>query len=262
MLSTATLRNVWAPACKPANLVRVPLHGDGAINIDRRCIEAFTALNTILRLHNYRTRKADTGAYNCRRITGGAGYSLHAYGIAADINWQTNPYTSGRIRTDMPAAMVADIKKIRTRNGRPVFRWGGDYKTVKDAMHYEVVCSPADLATGIDPASASGTAPSTFSGLRTGDRGEGVKFLQAMLNILAAAGMRDGATGQPGRQIATDAAYGPDTRAAVAEFQTFARAMQALAGNKPADLLAVDGIAGPATLGAISFWVPVALGAE
>lgn len=111
-------------------------------------IPAVAALDARLRAHNYRTRKADTGAYNCRKITGGSGYSLHAYGIALDINWQSNPYGPTLV-TDMPAAMVADIKAIRTRNGKQVWRWGGDYAGNKDAMHFEIVCSPADLATGI-----------------------------------------------------------------------------------------------------------------
>lgn len=259
MLSTSALRNAWAPACNAGSFVRLPLHGAGAITVDRRCVEAFAALNAALRHHDYRTRKADTGAYNCRKITGGKGYSLHAYGIAADLNWNTNGYTTGPIITDMPSAMVADIKAIRTNNGKTVFRWGGDYRSVKDAMHYEVVCTPADLATGIKASTVAGATPATFRGLRPGDKGEGVEFLQSMLNLLASAGLRNGPTGKPGRQIAVDGDYGPATRAAVGEFQTFARAMQGLAGVAPKDLLAIDGIAGPDTLGAIAFWVPFAL---
>lgn len=153
MTTTATLRNWWHPPCKTKGDVLV---------------EAYEALDHCLRQHDYAPRKIDTGAYNCRRITGGTGYSLHAYApgppftfwngtrvttaLAVDLNWQTNPYGRTLI-TDMPRAMVADIKAIRTRNGRQVWRWGGDYRGNRDAMHYEVVCSPADLATGIDPRS-------------------------------------------------------------------------------------------------------------
>ena len=42
--------------------------------------------------HGYRIREQDTGGYACRKITGGTQPSLHSYGIAADVNWQTNPY--------------------------------------------------------------------------------------------------------------------------------------------------------------------------
>ena len=156
MLTTTQLRNAWGPPCAAASTrVTIDLHGAGRITVDRRTEAAFRALNACLKAHGYPTRRADTGAYNCRRITGGTGYSLHAYGIAADLNWQTNPY--GRsLKTDMPPAMRAAIKAIRTRNGRQVFGWGGDYRTNKDAMHFEVVCTPGDLATGIDPATVPG----------------------------------------------------------------------------------------------------------
>lgn len=159
MLTTSQLRKAWGPPCRPASWrVTIALHGDGRITVDTRTQAAFAALNACLRAHGYRTRRSDTGAYNCRRITGGTGYSLHAYGIAADLNWQTNPY-SKRLITDMPPAMVAAIKAIRTRNGRQVFGWGGDYRTNKDAMHFEVVCTPGDLATGIDPRTVPGQEP-------------------------------------------------------------------------------------------------------
>lgn len=149
MLSTSQLRAAWAPACKPASSrITISLYGNGRITVDRRCEQAFRSLDKCLVRHNYKTRAADTGAYVCRRITGGSGYSLHAYGIAADLNWNSNPYGK-RLITDMPPAMVRDIKALRTRNGKQVFGWGGDYRTNKDAMHFEVVCTPADLATGI-----------------------------------------------------------------------------------------------------------------
>lgn len=158
-LATSTLRTLYAPACT----------GRGAMFLD-----AYRALDACFRAHGYRVRKDDTGAYNCRRITGGTGYSLHAYGpadrftfwtgvtiataLAVDINWQTNPY-GRRLVTDMPPAMIAAIKAIRTRSGRQVWRWGGDYSGNKDAMHFEIVCSPQDLATGIDPATVPGHTP-------------------------------------------------------------------------------------------------------
>jgi hypothetical protein len=134
--------------------VTLPLYGEGRVTVDRRIVEAVHALNACLERHRYPTRRNDTGAYNCRKITGGTGYSLHAYGIALDINWQSNPY-GPKLITNMPSAMVNDIKAIRTKGGALVWRWGGDYKNNKDAMHYEVACSPAALATGI----AGSTAP-------------------------------------------------------------------------------------------------------
>lgn len=127
-------------------------------------LAAYAALDAVLRKHNYRPRANVTGAYNCRRITNGSGYSLHAYGpgsryrfwtgvtvdtaVAVDINWDRNPY-GPRLVTDMPRAMIDDIYRIRTRNGQQVWAWGGYYSGSKDAMHFEIVCSKASLATGI-----------------------------------------------------------------------------------------------------------------
>lgn len=148
MASTSELRSLWAPPCNSGTFVTLTLHGGGRVSVDPRMLDAVLCLDAILKAWDYRTRQADTGAYNCRQITGGSGYSLHAYGIALDLNWSTNPYGPTLI-TDMPAGMVDDITALRTNNGRRVWEWGGSWSGNKDAMHYEVDCGPADLATGI-----------------------------------------------------------------------------------------------------------------
>lgn len=158
MLATSTLRDLYDPPCGHKG---------------HRYLAAYTALDTVLHRHGYAPRAGVTGAYNCRKITGGSGYSLHAYGVGAlftfwsgvrvatslavDINWDTNPY-GPRLVTDMPRAMIDDITRIRTRSGAQVWRWGGYYRGNKDAMHFEIVCHPDDLATGIDPTTIRGPA--------------------------------------------------------------------------------------------------------
>jgi len=149
MLSTTALRREWGPQCFPSSrAVRIDLHGEGRIYVRPEVVPAFRALDAVLVRHGYRTRRADTGALVCRRITGGTGVSLHGLGIAVDLNWLTNPY-GRRLVTDMSPAMVADIKRIVTVDGVRVFGWGGDYRSVKDAMHWEIVCTRAQLARGI-----------------------------------------------------------------------------------------------------------------
>lgn len=149
-LTTSQLRSVWGPPCN-VRLARYAFRaGAGVVSVDARIIPAVQALDATMLAHRYTTRAADTGAYVCRQITGGTGYSLHAYGIAIDINWSTNPYSAAnRLITDMPPAMVSDITAMRTASDAPVWGWGGNYRSIKDTMHYEVVCTPADLATGI-----------------------------------------------------------------------------------------------------------------
>jgi len=155
MRSTAELRILWAPACT-APFARLNLYGEGVVTVDVLIVDAVKALNAVLIDWDYRTRRADTGAYNCRQITGGTNYSLHAYGTAIDINWQTNPYGHHLI-TDMPIGMIEAIEGIRTAGGVQVWRWGGRYSNNKDAMHFEVVASPAELARGIQSQTTTNT---------------------------------------------------------------------------------------------------------
>lgn len=155
MRSTAELRILWAPACT-APFARLNLYGEGVVTVDVLIVDAVKALNAVLIDWDYRTRRADTGAYNCRQITGGRSYSLHAYGIAVDLNWSTNPYGHHLI-TDMPIGMIEAIEGIRTAGGVQVWRWGGRYSNNKDAMHFEVVASPAELARGIQSQTTTNT---------------------------------------------------------------------------------------------------------
>lgn len=251
--STSTLRSWWAPPCR-GPWATVTLYGGGEVTVRPAIVEAVKALDAVLRVYGYKATPPDCGAYNCRTITGGSGYSLHAYGIALDINWQDNPYGK-RLITDMPKAMVAAIKAIRTKGGKQVWRWGGDYSGNKDAMHWEIICSPADLAKGVNWATVPGKAqpggsnPPTSpikAGYEQGDKGDGVGFLQAMLNIIT--------TSFPlGNHLAlkADKQYGKGTAARVQEFQRFA--------TKAGMPLVPDGKAGPATLAAIGRFVPVAM---
>jgi len=147
-VSTQAIRNQWSPPCAPGAVV-VKFPSGAKISVDPRAGEAFGALAVTTEAFGYNVRPGDTGAYNCRRITGGSGYSLHAYKIAADLNWTTNFY-GRRLVTDMPPAMTSAIKGIRTNSGQTIFRWGGDYSGNKDAMHFEIIVSPAVLASGVN----------------------------------------------------------------------------------------------------------------
>lgn len=172
--STTELRQLWSQyECKPNAMVRIDFGPDNIL-VAPPTAEAFKALATVLLSHGYKIRVGDTDSYNCRTITGGAGRSLHSYGIALDINWNTNPYSdhpgvrdpkfsnkatqeeraldvkSGAADTDMTEAMIADALAITTRTGKRVFEWGGNWQSVKDAMHFEIDLSPSELAEGID----------------------------------------------------------------------------------------------------------------
>lgn len=152
MLSQSQIRYAWSPRCT-GPWARVDLYGAGAVTVKAAIVPAVKALDRVLTAYKYATRAADTGAYNCRMNTSGTAWSMHAYGIALDLNWQSNPYSSV-LRTDMlrygDGRMPHRICAIRTNNGKQVWNWGGFWSGNKDAMHYEIVCSPADLRTGIN----------------------------------------------------------------------------------------------------------------
>lgn len=216
MRSTTELRKLWAPACDFSKRTLTLHTGATLAGLNEIGFEAFQALDAVMRSFRYSPRSNspsawETGAYNCRKITNGSGYSLHAYGIAVDINARTNPY-GPRLVTDMPFAMVAAVKAIRTKKGIPVFRWGGDYRTNKDAMHYELVVSPEEMRAGIDWSTASIEPPNpadprTWPTLRRGDKGPSIRKLK---ELLSEAGYDDVEGGN---------SFGARTREAVRSYQ-------------------------------------------
>ena len=79
----------------------------------------------------YKLDKAkDDWGYANKNISGTQTPSNHSWGLAVDLNASRNPFVTGAIVTDMPSWMP----NLWNRYG---FRWGGNYNSVKDAMHYE-----------------------------------------------------------------------------------------------------------------------------
>lgn len=130
-LSSTSTKRYWSPRCRGPWAV-VTLYGGGRVYIRPAIVEATKALDAILRTYNYKTYASQTGAFSCRPVAGTSSWSLHAYGVAMDINWLRNLY-SYRLVTDMNLNMPADISRIRTNNGRQVWQWGG-YWRKKDCL--------------------------------------------------------------------------------------------------------------------------------
>lgn len=111
----------------------------------------------------------------------------------------------------------------------------------------------AGLIPGVNYSAHPAPRPPNQGGglvLGPGSRGASVRFLQAMLNIVTPY--------RKGKRIAEDGEYGPQTQAAVAEFDRFADGMAKLAGGKgvPQD----NGLADATTASALAWWVPAILG--
>jgi hypothetical protein len=236
MRSTAALRAAWSEwECKEARMVMADF-GPDRIRVVPFTKDAWTALAQVMAEHDYRIRPADTDSYNCRRITGGTGLSLHAYGIALDVNWDTNPYLktpdgrkvrfsqrrsqdaraedvkAGAADTDMTPEMIGDVRAIKTVDGNAVFAWGGDFKASKDSMHFQLDVTPDQMLRGIDwsthavTVAAAAAAPAAF--VKLGDVGPEVAYYQRKLERLS-----------PTPPGGGDGSYGKQTAASVLAFQ-------------------------------------------
>lgn len=88
----------------------------------------------------------NTSAFNCRAVTGGTGWSVHAFGRAIDINPVENPYvTRSQVLPDAGRAFLdrADRRPGMIVAGDVVWStarfvgwgWGGDWSSLKDYQH-------------------------------------------------------------------------------------------------------------------------------
>lgn len=180
----------WATGKRVTFLASSALGGSISLIFHPKTEEAFRALSVVFNAHSYEFRETAGGSVSCRKITGGTKTTLHAHGVAMDINPSKNRYSTSRgliqwgRQTDMSKQMIADVEAIRTNNGKPVFEWGGRWYNIKDAMHFQVSkCSPNDLATGINWSTVNGEQGEVDDmALKRGDKGNAVtKFQKALM---------------------------------------------------------------------------------
>jgi D-alanyl-D-alanine carboxypeptidase/Putative peptidoglycan binding domain len=124
----ADLMAAFGKPCKQGDFVAVEVFGKtipfqrrGANQLLRAAMKAYLVDYEVFRIESF----------NCRKTTSGTSWSAHAWAGAVDINPETNPFTSGKLVSDMPKAFVNAF----TSEG---FGWGGAWKTVKDAMHFSL----------------------------------------------------------------------------------------------------------------------------
>jgi hypothetical protein len=219
------------PQCGGArgNLVTVTADRSGArFSVHRRISVLFDACIDTMELRGYLCKPPQSGAYNCRQIAGTNSSSLHAWALAADINWTDNPYTtSGRYK--MPLWVPREVF------GPYGFAWGGDYSgSKKDYMHVEFMGTPAQADEQTRRRIAAVAPPSTVS---TGRR----------LLRLTTPNMRGDDVIEVQKVLArwygfaaswVDGVYGPGTAEQVRRLQR---------GVPPQPVLDADGIVGSAT---------------
>lgn len=223
MASTSTKRLWWAgEECQKQRRFPSVFILSRSTPVHPWTVEAWKAFHEVLARHGFESVTAQGAwAYNCRLITGGSGYSLHAYGIACDVDPELNPYIGRMVpfswdKTTFTKEQVDALYAIRTNNGKRVFMWGGYWISVKDYMHWEIDVSPKDLMTGIDPTTVAGGNKEddmAFLPISLGDgtgsrefKKSDVAYVQNLLNDAFGAG------------LTTDGVYGSNTAAAVAKY--------------------------------------------
>ena len=177
----------------------------------------------------YDLRPADTGGYNFRAMRGSSSTSFHSWGLAVDLNWQTNPMTrrGGPVRTDMPRWLIT----LWEDHG---FRWGGRWN---DAMHFEFRGSPGEAdrfarilgqhpiapnrSPAVEAALVFDPAKCAFSlwplstskpTLRVGSSGDAVRYAQAVMRC----------KGSGHHDIPIDGDFGQLTKSTVEAYQRWA----------------------------------------
>jgi len=193
--STAALRNAWREyRCATNRMVQLRIFGKWNTPVNPKTVDAWRALESTLAAAGYDVHRA--WVYVCRNIAGQKAASLHAYGLAIDIDHAgprcnvNNPTPDlrkvrfstaatklercrdvqrGVADTAFTPEQVAAVEAIRTVDGHQVFAWGGRWPTTKDTMHFQINVTPQELARGIAPETVGSERGATISGSDTGE---------------------------------------------------------------------------------------------
>jgi hypothetical protein len=111
----------------------------------------------------------NTSAFNDRPVAGGTSLSMHAYGLAIDLNPVENPFLEGlgaarRVspgggeryldRSDIRPGMAETVTDVFADNGFLI--WGGDWHDPVDYQHFQL---PREMAEQLARASGAAALP-------------------------------------------------------------------------------------------------------
>lgn len=209
----STAQNGW-PVVERSACVDLVVHGvtfpNGVLAGD-----VATVLGWVAEQHHTRIDPLNPGwcwGYDKKRISGSDVWSNHAAGCAIDIDAPAHPQGVPASST-MSTAQIKTAHTIETDSGN-VVRWGGDFSR-PDAMHWEIIGSPAQVAAlaktirgkrTVTMISIDGELPDLHKGDTdpvTPGGTNWIKRAQTALNYLAGAG------------LTLDGEYGDLTAAAV-----------------------------------------------
>jgi hypothetical protein len=138
MATTQQKREWWADwRCNPLKMVTVAFPGpdrDWNLPVADKAAPAFQLFASLMRRHNYLFREVSGGTYNCRYIGGTTQWSLHAYGIAIDLNPSKNQF--GTSTHNYPQGFIEDVLATG------LFKWLNTF----DPMHWEIDVPPSEIS--------------------------------------------------------------------------------------------------------------------
>ncbi|MFC7489112.1 MULTISPECIES: peptidoglycan-binding protein [unclassified Knoellia] len=225
----ATSQNGWPASSSPSAIGITALSVSGhSFPAGVRGGQVHTILGYVAQRFNNEVEALVTPGcwgYNYREISGSTSLSNHASGTAIDCNAPRHPLgASGTFSS----TQVSRIRSILTYcNG--VVRWGGDYSSRKDEMHFEINVAPGDSRIAPLVSKIGGTTPppptTTWSTVSSGATGFRVVAIQHLLRAR-------------GQSLTVDGVFGDITVSRVRAFQTSRG-------------LAADGVVGPNTWSAL-----------
>lgn len=125
----------WADwRCDTTKMQTVPFPGTDRIwslPVADASVPAWLQFIDLMNKHDYKFRESAGGTYNCRKIANSNSWSLHAFGIAVDLNPSVNRY--GQHSHDYPQGFIDDVLATG------MFKWGQDFD---DPMHWEIDVPP------------------------------------------------------------------------------------------------------------------------
>lgn len=125
------------PNCQSSKMTAV-IGGGVKVSVRREVATLVKTLMDNTERLGYAVLTGQTWGFACRAIRGTSTPSNHSWGLAVDINSLSNPMQS-TFQSNIPPAVVRMWEACG-------FYWGGRYQNRPDAMHFEYIFRPTDVA--------------------------------------------------------------------------------------------------------------------
>lgn len=138
----------WGPGWPNCQSSKMATAAGGGVRVTvrREVVDLVATLLDATAAMGYKPRPGQCWGFACRAIRGASSPSNHSWGLAVDVNSLTNPMQA-TFKSDIPPAVVRMWEDCG-------WYWGGRYGSRPDAMHFEYLGKPADVARHLAKAKA------------------------------------------------------------------------------------------------------------